>query len=437
MKAKDVKKLLKRGKGSYIPFAIILVLLILAFFAETSFNFSFAFDGYDAVPDRQSAMYVPNSSDIQIIFSNFFINDSAKEVDYTIYISAWLDFNVTEIVVQLQTYFSYEHFVLNNEGRASYGSSPWGWYYQINETKVIHEKLAGFSQGYPYDYYSIPINLIFYTGGWNATFDKDFKPSISLPVVLGWNTESYSKPISSNSLGISLNAGIVVHRDAVAAVLQFILPAIGLYSLMGCYLFVDRKNRLSLGLTIGVITLSLYTFLLRQFDWIPAFVQNIAVSLVVSNIVLLVFSIVSFEWISERRKLAVMTLASVIPIFYFLFSAIDFMSSSFHYINANLGVWFQIFLSQYVDYRFLFWFTIFQLVFWALYLHKQKTLFVMTGVVGVGMFFLNLLKVGFSQDHTFTAIGFILLFLALAFSAGSLFKNKPKKESYISSDFDY
>jgi hypothetical protein len=343
---------------------------------------------------------------------------------------------MTEIEFLLQTYYSSEVLTIKNLGRASYNQETgeaWGWYYRIENPKVIKERVGGFSQRYPYDYYSLSFSLTFSTQGLSPSFNRTFQPTIFIPVMFGWKTETYSKPINITDMYVKLDIGVVVARDTLVAVLQFMIPTMAIYLLMGCSLFTGSderlRDRISICLTTGVLTLSLYTFLLRQIEWIPLFVQNLAVSLVVSNVILLAFSIItSSERVRSQRNwdLYAMTLASITPIIYLLLSAFNLMSYLFQIIVAD-PLWIvQHLLLAYVDYRFLLWFIIFQLSFWSVYLYKERVIGYITLLTGVGILFLNSLKGGVFREIAFTIMGAIMIVASFIWLLRR-FRQKPEE----------
>lgn len=419
---RNLKRLRRRLRGIYIPFLILLTLFVLTYFSEASHIYGF--ESYNFVPERNTLSYVPNSSDIDIVLKVSNLNASAQEIEYSFYIHAWLDINMTEIEFLLQTYYSSEVLTMKNFGRASYNPSmgeAWGWYYQIENPKVIKERVSGFSQRYPYDYYSLSFSLTFFTQGLEPRFNQTFQPTVFIPVMFGWKTEAYSRPINVTSSNIKLDFGVVVARDTLVAVLQFMIPTMAIYFLMGCSLFTglnDRlRDRISICLTTGVLTLSLYTFLLRQIEWIPVFVQNLAISLVVSNVILLAFSMVaSSKHASSQRNwdLYAMTLASITPIVYLLLSAFSLMSNLFQIVVAD-PLWIvQHFLLSYVDYRFLLWLVVFQLLFWSVYLYKQKSVGCITLFAGIGILVLDSFKGGVFREIAFSIMGAIMIIASLA-----------------------
>jgi len=418
---KNLERFHRRLRRIYIPFLILLTLFVLTYFSEASHIYGF--ESYNFIPERNTLSNVPNSSDIDIVLKILNLNVSSQEIEYSFYIHAWLDINMTDIEFLLQTYYSSEVLTMKNLGRASYNpekGEAWGWYYQIEEPKVIKERVSGFSQRYPYDYYSLSFSLTFFTQGLEPSFYQTFQPTIFVPVMFGWKTETYSKPLNVTDSRTKLDTGVVVARDTSVAVLQLMIPTMAIYFLMGCSLFTgssDRlRDRISICLTTGVLTLSLYTFLLKQIEWIPLFAQNLAVSLVVSNVILLAFSIIaSSERACSQRNwdLYAMTLASITPIIYLILSAFNLMSHLFQIIVAD-PLWIvQHLLLSYVDYRFLLWFVIFQLFFWSVYLYKEGFIGYITLFIGIGMLFFNSLKGGVFRETAFSIIGAIMVIASL------------------------
>jgi len=448
-------KKLSRKIGPVAPCIILVTLFILTFFAEAS-PFTSDFTNYNPVPQRNIASYVPNSSDISVIVEILSINPSAQEIDCSLYISAWLDINLTQINVQLRSNSVFEYLNMTNDGIAAYNSTAnetWGYYYQISSTISINESLSGqgFSNRFPYDYYPLAFYITFFTdGAGEPTFNQTFQPNFDCRVYTSdsndWKTQTYSLPIQFSSYSFELDVGAIVARDTIMAALQFMIPTVAIYLLMGYYLFTGSSNkwkdRLSLSLTVGVLTLSLYTFLLSQIHYTPLFVQNLAVSLVVSNVILLVFSIISSsksDTSSRKLELSAMVLASITPIIYIMLSGYDLAIPTFQIINATLLWKIQYILFGYIDYRYLLWLIIFQLLFWSAYLQREKALVPVTFFTGIGIVILNSLKVGILQDPTFTMIGFAMSLVAAIFAANSLLKpcRKSPEQPYESSDFGY
>jgi hypothetical protein len=221
------------------------------------------------------------------------------------------------------------------------------------------------------------------------------------------------------------------------------IPTMAIYLLMGYSLFAGStdklKDRITLFLTTAVLTLSFYTFLLWQIGWIPLFVQNMIISLIVSNVILVVFSIVSSSENGSSRNwdLYAMTLASITPIVYLLLSAFNLVSPLFQRIVADPLWIIQNLLLAYVDYRFLLWFIIFELAFWSAYFYKEnlckrRAIVPITFFTGLGILFLNSLKGGIFQEIAFTTIGVAMVVISLIWFFSS-FGKSPKQ----SSDFRY
>ena len=434
MNSWNLRRLLER-KAVFIPVLILLILFVFAYRSEFT-HISYV-EGYNTVSERSSASFVPNSPDIDIGVTISNLDPSKQEIEYSFFIHAWLDVNTTEIWFYMDTFHSHESFSMKNSGVASYNSETgkaWGYYYQIENEKRIKESVSGFPQKYPYDYYTLSFSMIFWTGGFNPSFDESFQPTVFTPVISGWKTEAYSKPVVFTNLTFNLDVRLVVARETLTAVLQFMVPTTSIYFLMGCSLFTGSNDKtkklrdiITICLTTSVLTLSLYTFLLKQFEWVPLYIQNLAISLVVSNIIVLGFSIVgsSSEGNHSTRTwdMYAMTLASLTPIFYFLVSGYSLMSRLFQYIVADPLWILQEFLLAYIDYRFFLWLIVFQLSFWAVYLHREKVLPWVAISVGFGIFVLNSLRVGIFHDITFTIISIV----AILFSAILLFRSSKEK----------
>lgn len=444
MKVRCLKKFCRRMKGVYIPCLILLLLFVLTYFSQATF--SSGFEGYNVITERSSLSFVPNSSDTNVVLTILNLNPSAQEVEYSFYIQAWLDINVTEVDCLLQTYYSTQVFIMKNFGRASYypkTGEAWGWYYQIENTTVINERISGFPQRFPYDDYSMSFSMTFFTQGLKPTFNETFQPTVFTRVMSGWNTEAYSRRINVTDLNSKLDIGVVMGRDTLVSVLQFMVPTMAIYLLMGFSLFTgstdELKDRITLFLTTAVLTLSFYAFLLGQIGWIPLFVQNLAISLIVSNVILVVFSIVSSSENRSSRNwdLFAMTLASITPIVYLLVSAFNLVSPLFQRIVADPLWIIQNLLLAYVDYRFLLWFIIFELAFWSAYFYKEnlckrRAIVPITFLTGLGILFLNSLKGGNFQEIAFTTIGVAMVVISLIWFFSS-FRKSPKP----SSDFRY
>jgi len=444
VKVRCLKKFCRRMKGVYIPCLILLLLFVLTYFSQATF--SSGSEGYKFITQRSSLSFVPNSSDIDVVLNILNLNASSQEVEYSFYIHAWLDVNVTEIDCLLQTYYSSEVFTMKNFGRASYNpktGEAWGWYYQIENTTVINERVSGFSQRYPYDYYSLSFSLTFFTQGLKPSFNNTFQPTVFIPVIFGWKTETYSEPIDVTNSSFRLDIRVVVGRDTLMSVLQYMIPTMAIYLLMGYSLFTGStdklKDRITLFLTTAVLTLSFYTFLLGQIGWIPLFVQNMIISLIVSNVILVVFSIVSSSENRSSRNwdLCAMTLASITPIVYLLLSAFNLVSPLLQRIVADPLWIIQNLLLAYVDYRFLLWLIIFELAFWSAYFYKEnlckrRAIVPITFFTGLGILFLNSLKGGIFQEIAFTTIGVAMVVISLIWFFSS-FGKSPKQ----SSDFRY
>jgi hypothetical protein len=444
VKVRCLKKFRRRMKGVYIPCLILLLLFVLTCLSQATF--SNGFEGYDVIDGRSALSFVPNSSDINIILSVLNLNPSAQEVEYSFYIQAWLDINMTEIGCHLQTYYSTQVFVMKNFGRASYDQKTgeaWGWYYQIENTMVINENISGFSQRFPYDDYSMSFSMTLFTQGLKPTFNETFQPTVFTRVISGWNTEAYSRPIEVTDSLSKLDIGVVLGRDTLVSVLQFMVPTMAIYLLMGFSLFTGTpdklKDRISLFLTTAVLTLSFYTFLLSQLGWIPLFVQNLAISLIISNVILVVFSIISSSESKSPRNwdLYAMTLASITPIVYLLLSAFNLVSPLLQRIVANPLWIIQNLLLANVDYRFLLWLIIFELAFWSAFfskenLFKKKAIVPITFITGLGILVFNSLKGGIVQEIAFTTIGIAMIVVSLV-SFFSFSRKSPEQ----SSDFRY
>jgi len=442
---RNIKQFRWIRKGVYVPCLILLSLFVLTYFSEATHNVSF--ENYDPIGERESTSYIPDSSDIGIILTSLTLDVSRQEVEYSFYIQAWLDINVTEIRFTLETPFSSEVLTMNNYGRAMHRTGTgksWGWYYQVESPKAINEHINGFPQSFPYDTYSIRISLNFDTGGFRPTFNQTFQPTVSMPAMSDWRTEGYSKPMVFTDYGFTLDIGVNIARYTIVSVLQFMIPTTAIYLLMGYSLLSGSSNklkeRITLFLTISVLTLSLYTFLLRQLDMIPLFVQNIAISLVVSNIILFVFSIISSSerWHSRNWDLWALFLASITPIIYLLLSAYNLMNYILQVIIAEpLWIIRNLFFA-YLDYRFLLWFIIFQLAFWVAYLSKtklfkRKAIISVTFLTGMGIVLFNSFKGGISQEIAFTIIGSFMVIVSLI----AFFEPFLKRNDEQAFDFDY
>jgi hypothetical protein len=461
VKVKGTYQLARRKEGVYIPCVIILALFVLTYLSEANFNNNFA--NYSANLPRDSLSFVPKSSDMDFVLNIIDLNYSAQEVEYSFYVHAWLDINVTEIDCALRTYYSSEVFAMKNLGRASYSpllQEAWGWYYQIENATTIKEPLSGFSQKYPYDYYSLSFSLTFLTQGLKPNFNESFQPTIFIPLMYGWRTETYSRPVNVTDENIQLDVGVVVGRDTSLAVLQFMIPTMAIYVLIGYSLFAGStdklKNRINLCLTTAVLTLTLYTFLLGQIAGTPIIIQGLAVSLVVSNVILVIFSIISS---SENRSsgnwdLYAMFLVSLTPIVYLLLSAYSITSRLFQLVAADPLWKIQNLLLANVDYRFLLWFIIFQLALWSAYLytetiHKRNALVFVTFLTGLGILFFNSLKGGPMQEIAFTVLGAAMVIISGAqalvwFTRGrrsalnpDLMLRKAKSDGYSDDEIQY
>lgn len=409
---------LKRLKVAYIFPLILLGLFVLSYFSEISpINH---FENYSPIGERDTASFVPNSSDIDFVITISSLNPSAQEVEYSFYIHAWLDINTTEIGFLLRTFYTTEFLVMKNLGTASYNSTAgkaWGHYYQIETTKEIRESVSGYPQKYPYDYYSLSFSLTFSTQGLTPTFNQSFQPTVFIPFISGWKTETYSRSINVTNSSVTLDIGVVIHRETLIAVLQFMIPTAAIYFLMGCSLFTSSsdklKDRISICLTAGVLTLSLYTFLLKQFEWMPLYVQNLAISLVVSNIAMLAFSIIGSSSEDTRSTNVcdgfALVLASIVPILYLSLGALSSMSRLFHVIIADPFWIAREFLPAYIDYRFLLWLIIFQISLWAVYLCKKRVFHYAALATGFGILLVNYLRSGIFQDVTFTIIAVTMI----------------------------
>lgn len=422
-------------KAVCIPVLILLILFVFAYFSEVT-HVSYV-EGYDVISKRSSASFVPNSPDIDIVVTISKLNPSALEIDYSFYIHAWLDINISEIWFRMDTFHSSEFLSMKNLGVASYNSETgeaWGRYYQIETQKQMKENVSGFPQKYPYDYYTLSFSFIFLTEGLKPTFDDSFQPTVFISAIYGWKTEAYSKPIDATNKSFELDVRVVVARETLTAVLQFMIPTTAIYFLMGCSLFTGSNNkskklrdRITICLTTSVLILSLYTFLLRPLEWVPLYIQGLAISLVVSNIIILSFSVVgsSSESINSASNwdMIAMTLASITPILYLLISGYSLMSRLFQFIVADPLWILQEFLLAYIDYRFFLWLIIFQLSFWAVYLYKERALLWVTISAGFGIFVVNSLRVGISHDITFTIISIVVIL----FSAILLFRSFKEK----------
>ena len=418
MKTRSLRKFRGKVKGVYAPCLILLGLFVLTYFSQATF--SNGFEGYNVIIERSSLSFVPNSSDINVVLNILTLNPSAQEVEYSFYIQAWLDVNMTEMDCFLQTYYSTQVFTMKNFGRASYDpktGEAWGWYYQIENTTVINERISGFSQRFPYDDYSLSFSMTFFTQGLKPTFNETFQPTVFTLVMSGWNTEAYSRPINVTDLNSKLEIGVVVGRDTLVSVLQFMVPTMAIYLLMGFSLFTGThdklKDRINLFLTTAILTLSLYTFLLGQIGLIPLFVQNLAISLIISNVILVVFSIISSSENKSSRNwdLSAMILASMTPVIYLLLSAFNLVSHLFQIIAADPLSKIQLLLAN-VDYRFFLWLIIFQLAFWSAYLYKEKAIDFVALVTGLGIFLLNYFKVGIFNEIAFTMVGIALIIVS-------------------------
>jgi len=426
VKIRGLNQLTRIKKGVYIPCVILLVLFALTYLSEANFNNNFA--SYSVNLPRDSLSFIPTSSDMDFVLNIIDLNYSAQEVEYSFYVHAWLDINVTEIDCVLRTYYSSEVFAMKNLGRASYNpvsQEAWGWYYQIENTTIIKEPLSGFSQKYPYDYYSLSFSLTFQTQGLKPSFNESFQPTVFIPLMFGWRTETYSRPVNVTDENVQLDIGVVVGRDTLLAILQFMIPTMAIYVLVGYSLFAGStdklKNRINLCLTTAVLTLALYTFLLGQIAGTPIFIQSLAVSLVVSNVILVIFSIISSSENRSSRNwdLYAMFLVSFTPILYLLLSAYSITSRLFQLVAAD-SLWkIQNLLLANVDYRFLLWFIIFQLALWSAYLYtetiyKGKALVFVMFLTGLGILFFNSLKGGALQEIAFTVIGAAMVIISAA-----------------------
>jgi len=315
---------------------------------------------------------------------------------------------------------------MKNLGRASHNpvsQEAWGWYYQVENAINIKEPLSGFSQKYPYDYYSLSFSLTFQTQGLKPSFNESFQPTVFIPLMYGWRTETYSRPANVTDANVQLDIGLVVGRDTLLAILQFMIPTMAIYVLVGYSLFAGStdklKNRINLCLTTAVLTLALYTFLLGQIAGTPIFIQGLAVSLVVSNVILVIFSIISSSQNRSSRNwdLYAMFLVSLTPIVYLLLSAFSITSHLFQLVAADALWKIQNLLLANVDYRFLLWFIIFQLALWSAYLYKETffkgnaLVFVMF-LTGSGILFFNSLKGGALQEIAFTVIGAAMVIIS-------------------------
>jgi len=332
---------------------------------------------------------------------------------------------------------------MKNSGRASYNSltgEAWGWYYQIENATIISETANGFSQKYPYDYYSLSFSITFYTQSLEPNFTQAFQPTVLIPVMSGWNTEAYSKPIYVSNLGFGLDIGVVVGRDTLLSVLQLMIPTMAIYLLMGYSLLIGTnddklQNRITLFLTVAVLILSFYTFLLGQIGFAPVFIQSLIISLVVSNVILVVFSIISSLENRHSRNwdLVAMTLASLTPIFYVLLSAYNLASPLLKQVSGDFLWQIQNIVLAYVDYRFLVWVIIFQLAFWSAYLYKEKAIGFGTLITGLGILYLNYSKAIVFEEITFTIIGVALILISFIWLIRFFLEKSPNQ----SFDFKY
>lgn len=423
-----------RQKDICIPILILLILFVLTYFAEIT-HVSYT-EGYDVIRQRSSGSFIPDSSDLDIVVRILNLKVSKREVDYSFYVHAWLDINTTEIEFHMATFHSYQLLSMKNSGVAVYDTETgetWGNHYQVEAPKQIEESISGFPQKYPYDHYSLSFSLTFYTEGLKPNFNESFQPTMFIPVMDGWKTETYCKAVEFTDSGFKLDIRIAIVRDTLTAVLQFMIPTTAIYFLMGCSLFIgsnDRtkelRDRITICLTTSVLTLSLYTFLLRQVEWIPLYIQNLAISLVVSNVAILGFSIIDSSDVSRSWDIFAMVLASITPILYLIMSGYSSMGHLFHFIVAD-PLWIvQRFLLSYVDYRFLLWLIIFQLSFWAVYLYKKLVLQYVTLTTGFALFFINCLRSGVFQEAIFTFISIIMIIFSLvSFFTSS--KERPKQ----------